>query len=62
MSFLDTVIIYTGQHELLAGFYQAGLDLPDPEPFGDRLAAVYDPDGNIIGLVQRDKAGSVQEI
>lgn len=50
MSFLDTVIIYTG------------LDLPDPEPLVDRLASVYDPDGNIIGLVQRDKAGSVQEI
>ena len=123
MSFLDTVIIYTGQHELLAGFYQFGLDLPEPEPFGDthlgiqmeglylgldlvegldepsiggvslwfgvldldayfaklvdlgaevryppedkpfgdRLASVYDPDGNIIGIVQRDKSGPVKE-
>ena len=35
MAFLDTVIILTGQHQLLASFYQVGLDLPDPEPFGD---------------------------
>ena len=123
MAFLDTVIIFTGQHQLLASFYQAGLDLPQPEPFGDthlgiqmeglylgfdlvedlnepstggvslwfgvpdlgaayaklidlgaedryppqekpfgeRVASVYDPDGNIIGLVQSDRAGPIQE-
>ncbi len=27
---------------------------PEEKPFGDRLASVYDPDENIIGLVQRD--------
>jgi predicted enzyme related to lactoylglutathione lyase len=123
MAYLDTVIIFTGQHQLLASFYQTGLDLPEPEPFGDthlgiqleglylgfdqveglnepstggvslwfgvpdldasfaklvdqgaevryppeekpfgdRVASVYDPDGNVIGLVQRDQAGLVQE-
>jgi hypothetical protein len=35
MAYLDTVIIFTGQHQLLASFYQTGLDLPEPEPFGD---------------------------
>ena len=116
MAFLDTVIIFSGQHQMLADFYRAGLDLPEPEPFGethlgiqledlylgfdlaeglkepssggvslwfgvsdldayfaklvdlgsevryppkekqfgDRVASVYDPDGNIIGIVQRD--------
>ncbi|MFQ5942712.1 MAG: VOC family protein [Anaerolineales bacterium] len=111
------MIIFTGQHQMLAEFYRASLELPDPEPFGDdhlgiqleglylgfdqiedpgepstggvsiwfgvpdldasfarfvqlgakvryspeekpfgeRLASVYDPDGNIIGLVQRDR-------
>ena len=115
-AYLDTVIIFTSQHQMLADFYQAALDLPDPEPFGDdhlgfqleglylgfdragdlgepsaggvslwfgvpdldasfakvvelgaqvryppeekpfgdRLASVYDPDGNILGFVQRD--------
>ena len=110
------MILFTGQHPLLADFYRKDLDLPDPEPFGedhlgiqleglhlgfdrvegsskpstggvslwfgvsdldasygrlvqrgaglryppeekpfgDRLASVYDPDGNIIGLVQKD--------
>jgi hypothetical protein len=27
MAFLDTVIIFTGQYQLLASFYQAGLIL-----------------------------------
>ena len=115
-AFVDTVIIFTSQHQLLADFYCEALDLPAPEafgddhlgiqleglylgfdrtddpgepstggvslwfgvpdletsfnklvhmgaevryppeekPFGDRLASVYDPDGNIIGLVQRE--------
>jgi len=35
---------------------------PEEKPFGDRLASVYDPDGNIIGLVQRDEVGPVREI
>jgi len=123
MAFLDTVIIFTGQHQLLASFYQAGLDLPEPEafgdthlgirleglylgfdlvedlnepsiggvslwfgvpdletsyaklidlgaedryppqekPFGERAASVYDPDGNINGLVQRNQPGAIQE-
>jgi predicted enzyme related to lactoylglutathione lyase len=26
---------------------------PVEKPFGDRLAAVYDPDGNMVGLSQR---------
>jgi len=54
LAFVDTVIIYSGQHQLLADFYRKGLDLPDPKPFGDRLASVNDPDENIIGIVQRD--------
>ena len=42
--------------------YQRLLDLgatsryaPVTKPFGDRLASVYDPDGNLIGISQRKK-------
>ena len=35
MAFLDPVIFFTGRHQLLAGFYRKGLDLHDPEPFGE---------------------------
>ncbi len=39
-----------------ARFVELGADVrcpPEVKPFGDRLASVYDPDGNIIGLVER---------
>jgi predicted enzyme related to lactoylglutathione lyase len=31
---------------------------PTKKPWGDILAAVFDPDGNIIGLAQREHANS----
>jgi predicted enzyme related to lactoylglutathione lyase len=30
---------------------------PTPKPWGAVLAAVYDPDGNLLGLAQRQPAG-----
>ena len=57
MAFLDKVIIFTGQHQLLASFFCP----PQEKPFGERAASVYDPDGNIIGLVQRNQPGAIQE-
>ena len=49
-AYLDTVIIFTSQHQMLADFYQAALDLPDPEKYLHQARAAL-ADGGMLGMI-----------
>jgi predicted enzyme related to lactoylglutathione lyase len=43
--------------ERMVGLGATVRNAPLEKPWGDRLAAVYDPDGNMVGLSQRRSGG-----